>query len=319
MRRRRAAAGGSGQRGGGAMSVNMDELKHQVMINQFVLTAGCAADQAKQLLQAAHWQFEVRGRAGTGDRGSVPPATRVWVGVDTCWCALRPGRGRALGPVSWRPRAPLAGPQRAHAACGSGRAVRPRLRGPRKRRPRGVGGRGGPPPPGPEIPAPPSPPAVGMRGPPSFVRVTARAGRRRGPDGQSAGGRKEDAPGWGRVGRAPPPPREPPAGTVSSGARGQSRPARVGLRVCVPSGQLGGACVHVHVHLYLRTRHATCGHVGVCVNTQSTRRAGAGCVLRVHTRRRFADGAHACTHTSVRVLCWEPHTTATSVHLCTPP
>lgn len=29
------------------------------MINQFVLTAGCAADQAKQLLQAAHWQFEV--------------------------------------------------------------------------------------------------------------------------------------------------------------------------------------------------------------------------------------------------------------------
>uniref|UniRef100_A0AAY5EF36 UBA-like domain-containing protein n=1 Tax=Electrophorus electricus TaxID=8005 RepID=A0AAY5EF36_ELEEL len=38
----------------------MDELKHQVMINQFVLTAGCAADQAKQLLQAAHWQFEVR-------------------------------------------------------------------------------------------------------------------------------------------------------------------------------------------------------------------------------------------------------------------
>uniref|UniRef100_A0A669DDC6 UBA-like domain containing 2 n=1 Tax=Oreochromis niloticus TaxID=8128 RepID=A0A669DDC6_ORENI len=36
----------------------MEELRHQVMINQFVLTAGCAADQAKQLLQAAHWQFE---------------------------------------------------------------------------------------------------------------------------------------------------------------------------------------------------------------------------------------------------------------------
>ncbi|TNN40562.1 UBA-like domain-containing protein 2 [Liparis tanakae] len=42
----------------GTMSVNMDELRRQVMINQFVLTAGCAADQAKQLLQAAHWQFE---------------------------------------------------------------------------------------------------------------------------------------------------------------------------------------------------------------------------------------------------------------------
>ena len=37
----------------------MEDLKHQVMINQFVLTAGCAADQAKQLLQAAHWHFEV--------------------------------------------------------------------------------------------------------------------------------------------------------------------------------------------------------------------------------------------------------------------
>lgn len=48
------------------MSVNMDELRHQVMINQFVLTAGCAADQAKQLLQAAHWQFEV-----TVDQSSI--------------------------------------------------------------------------------------------------------------------------------------------------------------------------------------------------------------------------------------------------------
>uniref|UniRef100_A0A5F8G5V0 UBA like domain containing 1 n=1 Tax=Monodelphis domestica TaxID=13616 RepID=A0A5F8G5V0_MONDO len=47
------------------MSVNMDELKHQVMINQFVLTAGCAADQAKQLLQAAHWQFEMCTPANT--------------------------------------------------------------------------------------------------------------------------------------------------------------------------------------------------------------------------------------------------------------
>lgn len=57
------------------MSVNMDELKHQVMINQFVLTAGCAADQAKQLLQAAHWQFEVRaGRAVWTRAGSAPLA-----------------------------------------------------------------------------------------------------------------------------------------------------------------------------------------------------------------------------------------------------
>jgi len=38
---------------------NMDSLREQVMINQFVLAAGCAREQAKQLLQAAHWQFEV--------------------------------------------------------------------------------------------------------------------------------------------------------------------------------------------------------------------------------------------------------------------
>ncbi|XP_059053895.1 UBA-like domain-containing protein 1 [Achroia grisella] len=33
-------------------------LREQVMINQFVLAAGCAQEQARQLLQAAHWQFE---------------------------------------------------------------------------------------------------------------------------------------------------------------------------------------------------------------------------------------------------------------------
>ena len=37
----------------------MDSLREQVMINQFVLAAGCASEQARQLLQAAHWQFEV--------------------------------------------------------------------------------------------------------------------------------------------------------------------------------------------------------------------------------------------------------------------
>ncbi|KAK7938745.1 hypothetical protein WMY93_002071 [Mugilogobius chulae] len=40
------------------MSVDMEELKHQIMVNQFVLTAGCAADQARQCLQASRWQFE---------------------------------------------------------------------------------------------------------------------------------------------------------------------------------------------------------------------------------------------------------------------
>nr|DAA34765.1 TPA_inf: hypothetical conserved protein 1806 [Amblyomma variegatum] len=36
----------------------MDSLREQVMINQFAQAAGCARDQARQLLQAAHWQFE---------------------------------------------------------------------------------------------------------------------------------------------------------------------------------------------------------------------------------------------------------------------
>lgn len=41
------------------ISTRMDKLKEQAMINQFVMVAGCARDQARQLLQAAHWQFEV--------------------------------------------------------------------------------------------------------------------------------------------------------------------------------------------------------------------------------------------------------------------
>lgn len=36
----------------------MENLREQVMINQFVMAAGCTRDQAIQILQAAHWQFE---------------------------------------------------------------------------------------------------------------------------------------------------------------------------------------------------------------------------------------------------------------------
>ncbi|XP_076336227.1 UBA-like domain-containing protein 2-B isoform X2 [Tachypleus tridentatus] len=43
----------------------MESLREQVMINQFVLAAGCAREQAKQLLQAAHWQFEICTPANT--------------------------------------------------------------------------------------------------------------------------------------------------------------------------------------------------------------------------------------------------------------
>ena len=38
---------------------NMDALREQVMINQFIMVAGCAREQAKQILQASQWQFEV--------------------------------------------------------------------------------------------------------------------------------------------------------------------------------------------------------------------------------------------------------------------
>lgn len=41
------------------MKYKMDGLREQVMINQFVMVAGCAREQAKQLLQATQWQFEV--------------------------------------------------------------------------------------------------------------------------------------------------------------------------------------------------------------------------------------------------------------------
>lgn len=155
MRRRSAAAGGSGQRGGGAMSVNMDELKHQVMINQFVLTAGCAADQAKQLLQAAHWQFEVRGGPwGPGRRGGGGGRPRAAGDRELYFChparrsaaaRSRVGRGPgggAEGPAGGTPHpppargpgsppgAPRAGPEwagrgdTAEEPCSRGRAGR---------------------------------------------------------------------------------------------------------------------------------------------------------------------------------------------------
>ena len=41
------------------------------MVNQFVLIAGCHSEQAKQLLQAAKWHFEV----------SISVSTQLWRGV----------------------------------------------------------------------------------------------------------------------------------------------------------------------------------------------------------------------------------------------
>ncbi|KAM9304758.1 UBA-like domain-containing protein 1 [Gastrophryne carolinensis] len=40
------------------MSGDIEQLKQQLLVSQFVLAAGCATDQAEQLLRAAHWQYE---------------------------------------------------------------------------------------------------------------------------------------------------------------------------------------------------------------------------------------------------------------------
>ena len=42
---------------------DMDSLKQQVMMNQFMFATGCQMEQAKQFLTASKWQFEVRNLA----------------------------------------------------------------------------------------------------------------------------------------------------------------------------------------------------------------------------------------------------------------
>lgn len=72
----------------------MDALREQVMINQFVLAAGCAREQAKQLLQAAHWQFEVRKQAPERRREScVYCRVREYVCMSAEWVRERDGEG----------------------------------------------------------------------------------------------------------------------------------------------------------------------------------------------------------------------------------
>lgn len=39
---------------------NMENIRPQVMISQFVYVAGCHPEQARQLLTDADWQFEVK-------------------------------------------------------------------------------------------------------------------------------------------------------------------------------------------------------------------------------------------------------------------
>jgi len=38
---------------------NSENLREQVMINQFEMATGCSRDQSKQLLQASKWEYAV--------------------------------------------------------------------------------------------------------------------------------------------------------------------------------------------------------------------------------------------------------------------
>ena len=40
-------------------SFKMENLREQVMINQFMYIAGCRAEQAEHFLRATKWHFEV--------------------------------------------------------------------------------------------------------------------------------------------------------------------------------------------------------------------------------------------------------------------
>lgn len=247
MRRRSAAAAGAA---GGAMSVNMDELKHQVMINQFVLTAGCAADQAKQLLQAAHWQFEVRGRAGLGPGCTFRAAARAagWAraGVDTCRRALRGDRPAAHSARCPGDRAPWSPGPGAH----------PRREGRARRHGSvyAVPGNAARPHRGPESP-PPGRSGFGEL--PLFCSGTGQGGAapRSGRTVGLAGHRKEDAPGLGRA--------SPTAGAAGCATRAEEPPRGRGsegvrARWAVRRRVSASMCICIYARATLRVGMLAC-------------------------------------------------------------
>lgn len=64
------------------------------MINQFVLAAGCAREQAKQLLQAAHWQFEVNNKTTARQVNKWPTIDFSGQGLQGRPCLFFRGRVR---------------------------------------------------------------------------------------------------------------------------------------------------------------------------------------------------------------------------------
>lgn len=61
-----------------AKIIGMENLREQVMVNQFMYTAGCRTEQAVHFLQAAKWHFEVRFFY------QVMPANQHKT-IDVCW------------------------------------------------------------------------------------------------------------------------------------------------------------------------------------------------------------------------------------------
>ncbi|XP_055008490.1 UBA-like domain-containing protein 2 [Boleophthalmus pectinirostris] len=117
-----------------SVSVDMEELKHQIMINQFCLTAGCAADQARQLLQAAHWQFETAlssffqetnipsphqmlPRNTPATPPSFPDAMAMFSNLRASECGSPPPLPPAPPPSSSSAAAHLHAPPHLHALC----------------------------------------------------------------------------------------------------------------------------------------------------------------------------------------------------------
>lgn len=150
-----------------------------------------------------------------------------------------------------------------------------------------------------------------MRGPPTFVPVKARAGRHWGRDTDSgAGGRKEDAPGLGRTGHALPA-FSPPSPSLGVGSEDPWGPRAESPRVCGSACLLGSPEARVPTSMCICIYARATLRVGMLasVNTQFTWGAGwgagAGCVLRAHTRRRVTASGHACTP-KCTVLCWGP-------------
>lgn len=218
------------------------------------------------------------------------------------------GRARALGPVFRRSRAPASGPQRAHAACGSGPAARPCLRGPRKRSPLRVGGRGSLAP----NPRPPIPRRPGYGDPPAprFVLVMAKARRRRGPDGQLGGRQEEGRPSTGLS-------RALAAPTLDMGA---PSPRAQLPAVCGSDGLCVGWAARCRVSTYM------C----ICIYARATLRVGT-CKHAVHPGHGCGWGGRVCSvytlvavlqtvlthvHTSVQVVCRSAHYSYGTAFVC---